>query len=259
MKKLFILLFLGGWLLLPCGLFAQIRDVTVYCDDTYAPYSYGEDGTAKGIYTEILQAAFSKMSGYHVTIKPIAWKRGLAYLAGGEGFALFPPYYRPMDRPFMDYSVPILDEELVVFVRDDLMHPPRQNWVKDYRGLAIGINIGFASIKPEDRQQLNVVEIKNAEVGLLNIGLKRLDGYVNDRISILWALKKLKASGEYKNTFPTLVQGATLSKEQGFVGFTNKDKGKFDFKEDFKRRLNALLEEMKARGEIQAIIDKYIK
>ena len=105
------LLLLVAWLANPAMVRAEVIEVTVYADADYPPYSYQEGGKARGIYADIMQKAFSRMSGYRVTIVPVPFKRGLAYLESGKGFALYPPYYWPAERPYIKtYSVPILEE-----------------------------------------------------------------------------------------------------------------------------------------------------
>lgn len=88
--------------------------MVILCDAGYPPYSYAEGDEAKGLYTDILRAAFKRMPGYRVDIRPMPWARGLAEVASGRAFALFPPYYRPSERPWMDYSRPMLKEKVVV-------------------------------------------------------------------------------------------------------------------------------------------------
>ena len=56
------------------------QEVLVYGDINYPPYSFEEDGKPKGIYVDILKAAFAHMPDYDVTIKMIPWKRGLEYI-----------------------------------------------------------------------------------------------------------------------------------------------------------------------------------
>lgn len=125
--------------------------VTVYCDNNYPPYSYSEDGKTKGVYTKILILAFNRMEGYKVEIKAVPWKRGLKLLEKGKWFALYPPYYRPKKRPYMDYSVPILEEKLVAFTTKRISKKmPLQNWPKDFYGLSIGKNRGFAISQEPD-------------------------------------------------------------------------------------------------------------
>ena len=61
--------------------FAADIDVIVYADNNYAPYSYEEGVAVKGIYSEILKSAFSRIDGYKVKIKSVPWKRG-CYIQG---------------------------------------------------------------------------------------------------------------------------------------------------------------------------------
>jgi len=65
-------------------------------------------------FTAVMSAlpstAFSRMPGDTVTIKPVPWKRGVKLMEEGKGLTLYPPYFRPKLRPFMDYPVPVLNK-----------------------------------------------------------------------------------------------------------------------------------------------------
>jgi len=78
---------------------------------------------------------------------------------------------------------------------------------------------------------------------------------MNDALSIKWELKKLENEGKYDGV--SLIQGATISSEQGFLGFTTKD-AQFPYKEDFKKQYINILKKMKANGEIQKVINSFI-
>jgi polar amino acid transport system substrate-binding protein len=238
--------------------------VTIYSDDSYPPYSYQENGEAKGIYVEILKTAFSRMKGYTVTIKPVLWKRGLGYIETGIGFGIFPPYYRPDIRPWMDVSVPILDESLVFFCNADTLTTPRPNWPQDYAGLKIAHNQGFSTFKETvdelAKYNITIVNAVGSETNLIKLANRQVDCYDNDRLSILWQLQRLKAKGAYKpgSTQAEIVEATVISSEKGYLGYTNTDKGAFAYKEDFKAQLDKILADMKESGEIQKIVDQFI-
>jgi len=97
--QLFICIFIC--LYIPRLALSSDIDVEIYADDSYPPYSYNEGGELKGIYTEILKKAFSRMEGYKVKINAVPWKRALSYIERGKGFAIYPPYHRVEDRPYM--------------------------------------------------------------------------------------------------------------------------------------------------------------
>lgn len=253
--------------LLARGTPAAVTEVSVYCDDSYPPYSYEVNGQARGVYSAILNTAFSRMEGYRVTITPIPWKRGLHYIKSGEGFAIFPPYYRPEVRPYMwPYSAPILREELVVFCRQDVLSvTPRKKWPTDFFGLTIGQNAGFltggeAFDKAVKNGDITVDEAMSNRINIQKLGIKRLDCYINARLSIAWELNRLKKEGLYDEggKHDTLKEALVISSEWGYLGFTRMDFGRFYFKDDFIRKFNTVIRAMRASGEIQAIIDRVI-
>ncbi|MEH6628468.1 MAG: ABC transporter substrate-binding protein [Motiliproteus sp.] len=260
------LTFAFALLLCTDGVSAEATSVTVYADDSYPPYSYLEDGTAKGLYTKILQTAFSRMPDYHVKIEAVPWKRGLKLLESGSGFALYPPYMHYKKRPYIwPYSLPILDERVVVYCHAKVMDKfERFLWPEHYYGLTIGINAGFQVGGDEFWEAVNTKKIKVMEVrgnreGLLSLGKRRADCYMNDRLSINLELLSLRNSGEYRegSTHAKLVEGATVTLEQGFLGYTDRDQGKFAYKSDFQKQLDIQIYEMRRTGELQQIMDNF--
>lgn len=230
--------------------------VIIYSENNYAPYSWEEDGVIKGIYSDILKFAFSQMKKYNVVIKPVPWKRGLMLMRTGLGFALYPPYYRPNERPYMDYSIPILNESFDVACIDSSKFKNKK-WPQDYKGLRVGINAGF-SIPGLDKVKKNNIKIQtgnNTRTSLLQLSYGRLDCYINDDISILWGLKKLKKEG--KKTNIKICQ--TISSEKGYLGFTKNGKGKFPYKKDFVIQFNKIILQMKKSGKIREIVNSYVK
>lgn len=239
--------------------------VTILCDNGYPPYSYAENGRAMGLYNDILRAAFARMPAYQVEIRPVPWRRGLAELEQGRAFALYPPYHRPLERPYIDYSRPILEERVVVFVRANVARSHRiDDFPAAYAGLRIGLNEGFSVVQDPryrrmlERGQLAESFAKDNRSNLLKLHLGRIDAYINDRLSILWELNRLQNQGAISaEAAAALVEGPTLSTEHGYVGFTNRDQGAFAYKADFIQRLNAALDELESSGVIQQLSERY--
>ncbi|MEO4048810.1 transporter substrate-binding domain-containing protein [Pseudomonas sp. CAU 1711] len=252
------------WLSL-AGPAAAATAVTILCDNGYPPYSYEENGEAKGLYNDILRAAFAQMPDYQVEIQPVPWRRGLDALAKGRSFALFPPYYRPAERPYMDYSRPILEERLVVFVRAEVARARSIDiFPEDYVGLRIGINAGFSPVQNPlyhrmlGKGLLTESFAKDNRSNLLKLHRGRIDAYINDRLSILWELGNLQQRGELPgDARELLIEGPTLSVEQGYLGFTNRNPHDFPYKEDFIRQLNAALDSLEQAGAIQQTVMYY--
>lgn len=208
------------------------------------------------------------MEGYHVKIEAVPWKRGLSYLEDGTGFALYPPYHRTKERPYIwPYSLPILDEKVIAICRESVF--PKNSaivWPESHYGLTIGINAGF-SIGGDKfghavrEGKIRLEEGRGNRINILKLGLGRIDCYVNDRLSILWKLRRMKEKGEYEEgkKHEKLLEGTVIEMEQGFVGFTARDKGKFSFRDDFVKKLDTIIYNMRKRGELQNIVDSFAK
>lgn len=231
--------------------------VTVYADAGYQPYSYaGKDGQADGLYSEIVKLAFSRISGYRIEIKPVPWKRGMAMLKNGTAFALYPPYMNLKEEPFTwPYSLPLLDETVVAVCTREVAAKPRPRWPDDYHGLRIGNNAGFLVggdkfIRAVAEGKIRLEEAMDTRANLLKLGFKRIDCYINDRMSILWTQRKLTSEGKL-DAAQRGVEMAVIATEQGFLGFTDRDEGRFPYKTDFLKQFNAIVYDMKRNGEIE--------
>jgi polar amino acid transport system substrate-binding protein len=237
--------------------------VTVYADAGYQPYSYaGKDGEAAGLYAQIVKVAFSRMKGYRIEIKPVPWKRGMALLKSGAGFALYPPYMNLKDEPFTwPYSLPLFDEIVVAVCTREVAAKPRRRWPEDYYGLRIGNNAGFLVGGDKFNRAVSDGKIKLEEAidtrtNILKLGMKRIDCYINDRISIRWTQLQLAREGKLP-AGPVGVETVVIATEQGFLGFTDRDQGKFAYKTDFLKQFNAVVYDMKRKGEIERIAREF--
>ena len=98
-------------------------------------------------------------------------------------------------------------------------------------------------------------EVKGTPNNLLKLIAGRVDCYMNDALSIQWELKQLAKEGRYDGN--SLLQGATISAEQGFLGFAV-NSNRFPYKEEFKQQYLNILKKMKESGEIQKIIEEFV-
>jgi len=228
--------------------------LTIVGDDAYPPYSFKEAGKVTGIYSDIINKALIIMKD-NSKLTAMPWKRGLSGLKLKTLDALYPPYYRPEQRPYMSYSTDILDETLVIVcnkkIADKLDHFPAS-----YQGISLGQNAGFASGKVvDDAVKSNIIKIYEAKgmaANLKKLIKKRVDCYVNDRLSILYELKKMEGKGEYDGK--SIVETHILGVEKGYLAVNKESSSKIkSFLQDF----NKTIEVMKESGEIKQIISKY--
>lgn len=238
-------------------------EVVIYADESYPPYSYVEHGQLKGIYPELLRRVFELMPAYQVVMRPVAWKRGLALLESGQGFALFPPYFRPKERPYMSYSEVLMIEETAVFCHADIAQlNKREIWPDDFYQLKIAVNNGFAvgGARFDEAVQKNWLQ-KDEGPGnrsnLLKMLSKRVDCYINDRLAILWELKRIYAERPDLEKNARLQDVLTLNQEAAHLAYTNHNTQLYPFKADFNEQFNRALQELKRQGEIAKIYQRY--
>lgn len=242
--------------------------VTIYADAGYPPYSYEKSGKPAGLYYEIVRAALAHMHGYAVEVQAVPWKRGMALLKSGAGFALYPPYMNLKDEPWTwPYSLPLYDERVVAVCRKDVLAAkPRKRWPEDFYGLTIGNNAGFivggAEFDKAVRNgSIRMEEAKDSETNIIKLGMKRIDCYINDRVSIQWTKNQLKAEGKYDEggAHAELAEAAVIAVEQGFLGFTDRDNGRYAYKSDFVKQFDSAIYQMKRNGEIENIARAFFK
>ena len=241
---------------------AQPQQVEVFCDNDYAPYSYASEGEAAGIYTEILTRAFDRMEGYRVEITPVPWRKGMSLMKTGRGFALYPPYFRPKVRPFMDYPASVLNEGYSVIGNTDLAQKEPRVWPDDFKGMTVGINAGYSVPELERARAMGVIirEGESSRENIAKLAAGDVDAYINDKTAVFWTIKQMKAQGGLEpNQADALAAVMEISREQGYLGFTNRDEGRFPFRSDFIRKFVAEIQRMKENGEIQEILDAYVE
>ena len=239
--------------------------VTVYADAGYQPYSYADkNGRPAGLYYEIVKVAFARMKGYQVTVKPVPWKRGMAMLKSGSAFALYPPYMNLKDEPFTwPYSLPLYEEIVVAVCTREVAARRRTRWPEDFYGLKIGNNAGFlvggdtfnSAVKAG---KIRLEEAVDTRTNIIKLGLKRIDCYINDRVSIRLTEDQLVREGKLSPS-GVGVEAAVIATEQGFLGFTDRDQGKFPYKTDFLKQFDAVIYDMKRNGEIDTIARHFFK
>lgn len=243
------------------SLLTAATQVKITGDADYAPYSYIEEKEAKGVYVDVLKAIFSEMPEYEVTFEMVPWKRALKEVEAGHSFAVFPPYYHPTKRPWIDpYSEPILEEKTVLFCNKNNVPENKDDFPNAYHGLKFGLNAGFkiggeAFWKAVDGGLISIDEVKGAELNFKKLAIGRNHCYMNARIPAYMEINKLKNGGL---DVSDIVEIKTVKTDKGYLGFA-KNAIQFPFKNDFVKKFNTLLTKLKAEGKVDEILAKYAK
>ena len=226
-----------------------VQTVELLGDKSYPPYSYLEDGVAKGIYVDIIQTAISKMPEYNVKFRMIAWNRSIALIKKGKALGFFPPYYSKERTAWTQFSEPILAERSNVYALSKTLKGKRQ-FPEDFFGLTVCLNKGFTlmtgGIKMKnaiEHNDLKLIYGKNNRACLGRVFRGAADLYVNDQLINI-------------SEFPEIKRGLIAAENSGHIGFTLHKKN-YPYIDDFEKKFNTVIKEMKQHGEIERILKSY--
>lgn len=228
--------------------------VVFLLDENYPPYSYTERGVIKGIYPDILALINKNMSNYEIVMKTAPWARALKMIENGEAEYITDVWYRPSVRPYLEYSVPVLDESIIMLSYKGSV----KKWPDDFKNKKIGINRGFAVFTPEEAKLVKVEEASFTVDNIRKLINNRIDYFASDKNSFYWDLqelinKKVIKLSEAKNIKVSLV----FKEEYGYIGFRKNSTWKN--KKAFENELNNQINILKKNGSIDAISKKHLK
>ncbi|TMP44369.1 amino acid ABC transporter substrate-binding protein [Pseudoalteromonas citrea] len=233
----------------------KLQKVTILVDDSYPPYSYLSDGSLYGIYVDLVkQAAYLLRDTYKIDLQPVPWKRGVAALEQGEAFALMPPYIHMKKRPFIwPYSVALQEEVVVAFCNKGFTLIDVLSRSVTDPPINVGLNAGFmildeALMEAQKRGKIKVWENKNTKANILKLGKKRIDCYINDRLSTLIGINNMKRSHPDIDT-GNFLEDKTILRRTAHIGYLKEGNDKFPFKNDFINKMDDALSTILERQE----------
>jgi len=243
MRKIFLLLAIS------ISVFAS-QTVKLVGDNNYPPYSYAEKGVAKGVYVDILKSAFSKIDGYDVKFKMMAWKKAITMTKKGKVIGFFPPYYSDERATWTKFSEPILGETTVVFAREEILKD-KKSFPEDFYGMTVCLNRSFTPfvmggdelVKAIESKKITLIEANKNKDCLARIKRKMADFYINDQLIDI-------------SEFDMVQRGIKVKSNLGHIGFTLKTKN-YPYMDDLQTKVNQVIKQMKKSGEIEKIIQNY--
>ena len=245
MKILNKLVLLG---LLANSLFAT-QTIELLGDKSYPPYSYKENGNAKGVYVDVIKSAFAKIPEYNVKFKMVAWKRAIAMTKKGISIGFFPPYYSQERTSWSKFSEPIIDETSSVYAKETTLKG-KVNFPKDFIGLTVCMNRGFTPMTGGKefadalkKKQIKLIEANSNKDCLARVKRGLADFYINDQLIDI-------------SSFPVIKRGMEVNSNFGHIGFTLQE-SKYPFMKDLQAKFNTIIKQMKKDGSIDKIVQKY--
>jgi len=213
--------------------------VLAYVD--FPPYEYrGNDGTPQGTLVTIVETVFER-AGIELILKFLPFQRAFLGTKRGEIDGLF-NFYRTESRlAFFDYTEPIIQNPLNLFVRTNAAI--QFTTLEDLEGLTIGVMRGYTYGKAFDESPLFTREAGDThQSNFTKLIHKRIDAYLCDRRAGIHIATENQMMAELKILpRPVIVM-------DGHIGFT---KGRH---RAVIRKINVVIAQMHQNGEIDQLI-----
>lgn len=254
------------------------QEVNISTYDVLPPFAFRDaQGKLTGVYIETVKKAVSRMPDYTASFDVVPWSRAKTEAKEGMTFAILPPYFHAHDwltetepkRPYIwPYSMSLFTQYDVVICNEEALTVPRTEYPQDYLGLTFAMWRGdgrageeFNQMAKDKKISLYLLNDVKSVVRFLLIG--RADCTVTSKIPFAWSVKQMKRSGEYQKYDRSgimLKEVAVISSNEGYLGYTDiKSEQNYPFKKDFSIKFDVEIYKMKKNGEIQEIVDRFVK
>ncbi|MET1078561.1 MAG: transporter substrate-binding domain-containing protein, partial [Pseudomonas sp.] len=216
----------------------------VVLDNANPPFMYQQDGQPRGLYPRMLHAIFTH-AGEPVEIRAVPWKRAL--LLGESAAAGIGGIYMNRRRlQVFDYSAPLFEEKLRIYVRKDRVFPFES--VEDLTDKEVGTIRGWSYSESFDRavreQRINARESTSDESNFRKLASGRLDAVIAIEESGQQMIRRLRLDGLVPLAKP-------LSVNPTYLVFAKDAEHR-----ELLAKFNASLRAMRDDGSLQALIEQ---
>jgi len=235
------------------GRAGSLREVELVIDSGYPPYMTVEGGKPAGLYAEMLREVDKRLEYYTIKLTAMPWKRAQSLVQSGKVAGLVGSYYKPVERPWVQYfSKSLFTEKVEVFCRDGL---GKAHWKYplDFAGLKFGNNLGFETPGPDffDMVKMGRIKLEYAHdtmANLLKLQKQRIDCYVQDSLAVEMEMSKHGISG-----FRAVTE---YRQETAHIGYGRAWVSRYA--DDFMKSLDRALIQMHEDGSLQEIVDRFL-
>ncbi|OGR13771.1 MAG: hypothetical protein A2277_06065 [Desulfobacterales bacterium RIFOXYA12_FULL_46_15] len=229
-----------------------VRLVTV----EFAPYEFEEQENGvkiiKGIQVDMVKR-MCELAGLQYSLKLLPFKRAYEEALSLKQDCIFNFYKNPERLSLFDYTDPLLNNPLVIFVKKGEETKIRfTGKVEELKGFQIGVMLGY-TYSPDFDEAIknNVITVDPVSSHVINfqkLSHKRIDMYICEQNVGLYTAKKIGVAEQiaFLET-PFKIQ-------QGYLGIAKNNP-----KKAIIGKLNAALKQIKDSGEYSSFFDKYLK
>lgn len=225
--------------------------------ENVSPLIYQENGQMKGLDYDIWME-LSKRLGVQANIQLLPFKRLWSYLQSGELDGTLQIYYNAERENEIIYSkTPMHWSAHYILVRKEDLAKYKAGTLEELFGKTVGKNAGFFVTKEFEEAvktgKITVDEQASSELNLKKLAAGRIDCYVSNLHSAMWAIKQL---GLQDQIVPLAQPFA--EKKGTFFAVSMKSKNIAD-KKGFMAKIDEELAKMHADGTIDRLWEKYSK
>jgi len=253
------------------------HNITIHTYDVLPPLAFkNEKGVLTGVYIEIVKKAISRMPDYSVSFLVLPWSRAKINAKNGHAFAILPPYFHAHDwltdtepkRPYLwPYSLPLFTQKDVVICDEGVKVKENAKYPDDYEGLDFVMwrgdgraGVKFDKMVKEGKIKVTLLKDVKSTVRFLLKG--RADCTIASKLPFAWYVKQIKKNDNLAKNRRGIIlkEHSIISSNDGYLGYTDvNDEINFPYKKEFSLQFDIEVYKMKKSGEIQKIVDQFIK
>lgn len=230
---------------------ASADSFTITTDD-YVPYTIVSGKNVSGVFADLVSTAL-KEEGHTVSFVPVPWARAIAMAESGEASGTM-PWFKTAEREakFL-YSDAVIDAKNVIFFRKGgkLKKELAWNGYGDLKPFRMGGTIGYWYVDGFKKEGIKLQLVKRDEQNVKKLEAERIDGFITDELVGKSLIKKLFPGKEAE--FDTVDKADSAAALYLITRKGNKDS------EKLVESLNAGMAKLKASGEFEKIVAKYVR
>jgi len=232
-------------LLFPNIAYTAGRSLVVVYTEWY-PYTYKENGSAKGFEIDTFRAVIKEMN-LNAEFHQLPWKRCLKMLSDGEADVVISLLKTPEREKYTIFPNENISLSKTVFFAKTGKNIKYKGNLRDLQGLTIGVIAGFSYGSTFDKADyLKKDEVLNAETMVKMVVRGRHDVGVENQAVIKWIATKLAFENQIRFLYPP------VHTNKLYVGFSKK-KALNKLANDFSESLGRF----KKTDEYKAILNRY--
>ena len=157
-----------------------------------------------------------------------------------------------------------MKESVVAFCHEDIKLEDfiTRKKTRNVKPLTIGINAGYIILSQQLIRAKNVGSIlisenKSTLSNILKLHSRRIDCYINDKVSTLWEFSRV--SKQSSKNFDNIYESMLVMSQTAHIGYTNSKHHHFSYKDDFVKSMDEALSTLFSSKGAQNIINRYLQ